>query len=342
MKRKGLIALFMLFFALLLGRVGGGSTLYAQAKLYDVAVELMKNYPKDWEGSCYNSRNIEMRLCIPLTKVPSSLIDSIEVAFASEVAKADYTSVVRKDDGRKPYLSYALGWNVAYLNDGLIERSGHLMPGALYYGVFDTINDSLRVNMNIYRPKVQAAGSQGDGEKYDIHELEEWLSRLRHTYLTKKWKLDFELDRPNKGCKGFGYAIDCNADSVYQELYDYFIEHFCIHDSHHVTAEYNPWNQPTRMELTLREDFPQLKRYSVMMRKLQIFIYQDKLYVLDVGYDDPDGDVRTLIGLPYNWMERIKRKNIFSSTYVYPIRKFLLEEVGTGKLIEETHFDVGY
>jgi len=110
MKRKGLIVFFTLYFALFLGGVGGGTTLSAQEKLYDVAVELMKNYPKDWEG--FNNGCLSFKVVVPLNRVRPSLIDSIEVAFASETAKADYASVERKQDVGKPYLSYVIGWNI--------------------------------------------------------------------------------------------------------------------------------------------------------------------------------------------------------------------------------------
>ena len=216
MKRKGLIALFMLFFALLLGRVGGGSTLYAQAKLYDVAVELMKNYPKEWDG--FNEGCLAFEVVVPLNRVRPSLIDSIEVAFASETAKADYTSVVRKQDVGRPYLSYVVGWE--YNGDFNTNRLGHEFPYMGSYGVFDTLDDTMRVQMFINHISTYAPmKSDSKPRLTDIKGVDELFDRLQQTYPAKKRKVEFVEGNRVDNAAGYDYTIDCNADSVYAEIY---------------------------------------------------------------------------------------------------------------------------
>ena len=301
MKRKGLIALFMLFFALLLGRVGGGSTLYAQAKLYDVAVELMKNYPKDWEG--FNSGGLSFEVVVPLNKVRPSLIDSIEVAFASETAKADYASVERKQDVGKPYLSYVIGWE--YNGGFKFNRLGHEVSYMGSYGVFDTLDDTLRVQMYISHHSTHTPmKSDAKPRLTGIKGVDELFDRLLQTYPAKKRKVEFVEGSRVDNAAGYDYTIDCNADSVYAEIYKYMIWHFCEHFTDHANFIHSPKEYGGRIKI---------KHHEGGTRWMEIFVYQDKLRWLDIR--------GTLASeTPFNWPERMKRKNIFSSTYIYPTK----------------------
>lgn len=322
MKRKGLIALFMLFFALLLGRVGGGSILYAQAKLYDVAVELMKNYPKEWDG--FNEGCLAFEVVVPLNRVRPSLIDSIEVAFACETAKADYTSVVRKQDVGRPYLSYVVGWE--YNGDFNTNRLGHEFPYMGSYGVFDTLDDTMRVQMFInhistYTPMK----SDSKPRLTDIKGVDELFDRLQQTYPAKKRKVEFVEGNRVDNAAGYDYTIDCNADSVYAEIYKYMIWHFCEHFTDHAYFIHSPKEYGGRIKI---------KHHEGGTRRIEILVYQDKLHWLDIK-----GSMN--FDAPFNWPERMKRKNIFSSTYIYPTKWVETQMFPSGEKIRIKYFDYG-
>ena len=322
MKRKGLIALFMLFFALLLGRVGGGSTLYAQAKLYDVAVELMKNYPKEWDG--FNEGCLAFEVVVPLNRVRPSLIDSIEVAFASETAKADYTSVVRKQDVGRPYLSYVVGWE--YNGDFNTNRLGHEFPYMGSYGVFDTLDDTMRVQMFINHISTYAPmKSDSKPRLTDIKGVDELFDRLLQTYPAKKRKVEFVEGNRVDNAAGYDYTIDCNADSVYAEIYKYMIWHFCEHFTDHAYFIHSPKEYGGRIKIRYQEGGT---------RRIEILVYQDKLRWLDIR--------GTLASeTPFNWPERMKRKNIFSSTYIYPTKWVETQMFPSGEKIRVKGYDYG-
>ena len=322
MKRKGLIALFMLFFALLLGRVGGGSTLYAQAKLYDVAVELMKNYPKEWDG--FNEGCLAFEVVVPLNRVRPSLIDSIEVAFASETAKADYTSVVRKQDVGRPYLSYVVGWE--YNGDFNTNRLGHEFPYMGSYGVFDTLDDTMRVQMFINHISTYAPmKSDSKPRLTDIKGVDELFDRLQQTYPAKKRKVEFVEGNRVDNAAGYDYTIDCNADSVYAEIYKYMIWHFCEHFTDHANFIHSPKEYGGRIKIRYQEGGT---------RRIEILVYQDKLHWLDIK-----GSMN--FDAPFNWPERMKRKNIFSSTYIYPTKLVETQMFPSGEKIRVKGYDYG-
>lgn len=322
MKRKGLIALFMLFFALLLGRVGGGSTLYAQAKLYDVAVELMKNYPKEWDG--FNEGCLAFEVVVPLNRVRPSLIDSIEVAFASETAKADYTSVVRKQDVGRPYLSYVVGWE--YNGDFNTNRLGHEFPYMGSYGVFDTLDDTMRVQMFINHISTYAPmKSDSKPRLTDIKGVDELFDRLQQTYPAKKRKVEFVEGNRVDNAAGYDYTIDCNADSVYAEIYKYMIWHFCEHFTDHAYFIHSPKEYGGRIKIRYQEGGT---------RRIEILVYQDKLHWLDIK-----GSMN--FDAPFNWPERMKRKNIFSSTYIYPTKLVETQMFPSGEKIRVKGYDYG-
>lgn len=322
MKRKGLIAFFTLYFALLLGGVGGGSILYAQEKLYDVAVELMKNYPKDWEG--FNSGGLSFEVVVPLNKVRPSLIDSIEVAFACETAKADYTSVVRKQDVGRPYLSYVVGWE--YNGDFNTNRLGHEFPYMGSYGVFDTLDDTLRVQMYISHHSTHTPmKSDAKPRLTGIKGVDELFDRLLQTYPAKKRKVEFVEGSRVDNAAGYDYTIDCNADSVYAEIYKYMIWHFCEHFTDHANFIHSPKEYGGRIKI---------KHHEGGTRWMEIFVYQDKLRWLDIR--------GTLASeTPFNWPERMKRKNIFSSTYTYPTKWMESQMFPSGKKIRVKGYDYG-
>lgn len=322
MKRKGLIALFMLFFALLLGRVGGGSTLYAQAKLYDVAVELMKNYPKEWDG--FNEGCLAFEVVVPLNRVRPSLIDSIEVAFAYETAKADYTSVVRKQDVGRPYLSYVVGWE--YNGDFNTNRLGHEFPYMGSYGVFDTLDDTMRVQMFINHISTYAPmKSDSKPRLTDIKGVDELFDRLQQTYPAKKRKVEFVEGNRVDNAAGYDYTIDCNADSVYAEIYKYMIWHFCEHFTDHAYFIHSPKEYGGRIKIRYQEGGT---------RRIEILVYQDKLHWLDIK-----GSMN--FDAPFNWPERMKRKNIFSSTYIYPTKWVETQMFPSGEKIRIKGYDYG-
>ena len=322
MKRKGLIALFMLFFALLLGRVGGGSTLYAQAKLYDVAVELMKNYPKEWDG--FNEGCLAFEVVVPLNRVRPSLIDSIEVAFASETATTDYASVVRKQDVGRPYLSYVVGWE--YNGDFNTNRLGHEFPYMGSYGVFDTLDDTMRVQMFINHISTYAPmKSDSKPRLTDIKGVDELFDRLQQTYPAKKRKVEFVEGNRVDNAAGYDYTIDCNADSVYAEIYKYMIWHFCEHFTDHAYFIHSPKEYGGRIKIRYQEGGT---------RRIEILVYQDKLHWLDIK-----GSMN--FDAPFNWPERMKRKNIFSSTYIYPTKWVETQMFPSGKKIRVKGYDYG-
>lgn len=322
MKRKGLIVFFTLYFALFLGGVGGGTTLSAQEKLYDVAVELMKNYPKDWEG--FNSGGLSFEVVVPLNRVRPSLIDSIEVAFASETAKADYASVERKQDVGKPYLSYVIGWE--YNGGFKFNRLGHEVSYMGSYGVFDTIDDTLRVQMYISHHSTHTPmKSDSKPRLTGIKGVDELFDRLLQTYPTKKRKVEFVEGSRVDNAAGYDYTIDCNADSVYAEIYKYMIWHFCEHFTDHANFIHSPKEYGGRIKI---------KHHEGGTRWMEIFVYQGKLRWLDIR--------GTLASeTPFNWPERMKRKNIFSSTYTYPTKWMESQMFPSGKKIRVRGYDYG-
>ena len=322
MKRKGLIVFFTLYFALFLGGVGGGTTLSAQEKLYDVAVELMKNYPKDWEG--FNSGGLSFEVVVPLNKVRPSLIDSIEVAFACETAKADYTSVVRKQDVGRPYLSYVVGWE--YNGDFNTNRLGHEFPYMGSYGVFDTLDDTMRVQMFINHISTYAPmKSDSKPRLTDIKGVDELFDRLQQTYPAKKRKVEFVEGNRVDNAAGYDYTIDCNADSVYAEIYKYMIWHFCEHFTDHANFIHSPKEYGGRIKIRYQEGGT---------RRMEILVYQDKLHWLDIK-----GSMN--FDAPFNWPERMKRKNIFSSTYIYPTKLVETQMFPSGEKIRVKGYDYG-
>lgn len=260
------------------------------SRIADLAKVLWKEFPKE----CFAAKeghNIEIYdLEVPLSKVRPSLIDSVEAVMTELIPTANLVSVVNKRNGDMDSLNYSLCFDPMFgPNEKNYTQEGHhIIGGGLRYALFDTLDDTFYFQCNYLHGGVGKYFSSTFEEVwYDISALDDKLLQLRKQYPTKakrlKWKGNDKKWSTYKGkIKASKYAIACDANRVFNELYDLIFKEYVLQYNGQIVVRHFPNRDFIHMK-TINYNYNDDKKWdSDKDREIAIWVEDGKLMVLDV------------------------------------------------------------
>ena len=256
------------------------------SRIADLAKVLWKEFPKE----CFAAKvgyDIEIEdLEVPLSKVRPSLIDSVEAVMTELIPTADLVSVVNKRNGDIDSLNYSL-YFCPYETEHW-QEGHHIIGGGLRYALFDTLDDTFYFQCNYLHGGVGKYFSSTFEEVwYDISALDDKLLQLRKQYPTKakrlKWKGNDKKWSTYKGkIKASKYAIACDANRVFNELYDLIFKEYVLQYKGQIVVRHFPNRDFIHMK-TINYNYNDDKKWdSDKDREIAIWVEDGKLMVLDV------------------------------------------------------------
>lgn len=256
------------------------------SRIADLAKVLWKEFPKE----CFAAKvgyDIEIEdLEVPLSKVRPSLIDSVEAVMTELIPTADLVSVVNKRNGDIDSLNYSL-YFCPYETEHW-QEGHHIIGGGLRYALFDTLDDTFYFQCNYLHGGVGKYFSSTFEEVwYDISALDDKLLQLRKQYPTKakrlKWKGNDKKWSTYKGkIEASKYAIACDANRVFNELYDLIFKEYVLQYNGQIVVRHFPNRDFIHMK-TINYNYNDDKKWdSDKDREIAIWVEDGKLMVLDV------------------------------------------------------------
>ena len=260
------------------------------SRIADLAKVLWKEFPKE----CFAAKvgyDIEIEdLEVPLSKVRPSLIDSVEAVMTELIPTANLVSVVNKRNGDMDSLNYSLCFDPMFgPNEKNYTQEGHhIIGGGFRYALFDTLDDTFYFQCNYLHGGVGKYFSSTFEEVwYDISALDDKLLQLRKQYPTKakrlKWKGNDKKWSTYKGkIKASKYAIACDANRVFNELYDLIFKEYVLQYKGQIVVRHFPNRDFIHMK-TINYNYNDDKKWdSDKDREIAIWVEDGKLMVLDV------------------------------------------------------------
>jgi hypothetical protein len=260
------------------------------SRIADLAKVLWKEFPKE----CFAAKeghNIEIYdLEVPLSKVRPSLIDSVEAVMTELIPTANLVSVVNKRNGDMDSLNYSLCFDPMFgPNEKNYTQEGHhIIGGGFRYALFDTLDDTFYFQCNYLYGGAGKVKNKLTSEEvwYDISVLDDKLLQLRKQYPTKakrlKWKGNDKKWSTYKGkIKASKYAIACDANRVFNELYDLIFKEYVLQYNGQIVVRHLP-NRDFIHIKTLMYYYDDKKYYFDRDREIAIWVEDGKLMVLDV------------------------------------------------------------
>ena len=254
------------------------------SRIADLAKVLWKEFPKE----CFAAKvgyDIEIEdLEVPLSKVRPSLIDSVEAVMTELIPTADLVSVVNKRNGDIDSLNYSL-YFCPYETEHW-QEGHHIIGGGLRYALFDTLDDTFYFQCDYLHGGFGKYFSSAFEEVwYDISALDDKLLQLRKQYPTKakqlKWKCNDKKWSPYKGkIKATKYVIACDANRVFNELYDLIFKEYVLQYKGQIVVRHFPNRDFIHMKTMNYNDDKKLD--SDKDREIAIWVEDGKLMVLDV------------------------------------------------------------
>ena len=261
------------------------------SRIADLAKVLWKEFPKE----CFAAKeghNIEIYdLEVPLSKVRPSLIDSVEAVMTELIPTANLVSVVNKRNGDMDSLNYSLCFDPMFgPNEKNYTQEGHhIIGGGFRYALFDTLDDTFYFQCNYLHGGAGKVKNKLTSEEvwYDISVLDDKLLQLRKQYPTKakrlKWKGNDKKWSTYKGnIKASKYAIACDANRVFNELYDLIFKEYVLQYNGQIVVRHFPNRDFIHMK-TINYNYNDDKKWdSDKDREIAIWVEDGKLMVLDV------------------------------------------------------------
>ena len=261
------------------------------SRIADLAKVLWKEFPKE----CFAAKeghNIEIYdLEVPLSKVRPSLIDSVEAVMTELIPTANLVSVVNKRNGDIDSLNYSLCFDPMFgPNEKNYTQEGHhIIGGGFRYALFDTLDDTFYFQCNYLHGGAGKVKNKLTSEEvwYDISALDDKLLQLRKQYPTKakrlKWKGNDKKWSTYKGkIKASKYAIACDANRVFNELYDLIFKEYVLQYNGQIVVRHFPNRDFIHMK-TINYNYNDDKKWdSDKDREIAIWVEDGKLMVLDV------------------------------------------------------------
>ena len=261
------------------------------SRIADLAKVLWKEFPKE----CFAAKeghNIEIYdLEVPLSKVRPSLIDSVEAVMTELIPTANLVSVVNKRNGDMDSLNYSLCFDPMFgPNEKNYTQEGHhIIGGGFRYALFDTLDDTFYFQCNYLHGGAGKVKNKLTSEEvwYDISVLDDKLLQLRKQYPTKakrlKWKGNDKKWSTYKGkIKASKYAIACDANRVFNELYDLIFKEYVLQYKGQIVVRHFPNRDFIHMK-TINYNYNDDKKWdSDKDREIAIWVEDGKLMVLDV------------------------------------------------------------
>ena len=254
------------------------------SRIADLAKVLWKEFPKE----CFAAKvgyDIEIEdLEVPLSKVRPSLIDCVEAVMTELIPTADLVSVVNKRNGDIDSLNYSL-YFCPYETEHW-QEGHHIIGGGFRYVLFDTLDDTFYFQCYYLHGGAGKYFSSAFEEVwYDISALDDKLLQLRKQYPTKakqlKWKCNDKKWSPYKGkIKASKYAIACDANRVFNELYDLIFKEYVLQYKGQITVRHFPNRDFIHMKTINYNDDKELDFDKD--REIAIWVEDGKLMVLDV------------------------------------------------------------
>ena len=254
------------------------------SRIADLAKVLWKEFPKE----CFAAKvgyDIEIEdLEVPLSKVRPSLIDSVEAVMTELIPTADLVSVVNKRNGDIDSLNYSL-YYCPYVDEHW-QEGHHIIGGGFRYVLFDTLDDTFYFQCYYLHGGAGKYFSSAFEEVwYDISALDDKLLQLRKQYPTKakqlKWKCNDKKWSPYKGkIKASKYAIACDANRVFNELYDLIFKEYVLQYKGQITVRHFPNRDFIHIKTINYNDDKELDFDKD--REIAIWVEDGKLMVLDV------------------------------------------------------------
>ena len=254
------------------------------SRIADLAKVLWKEFPKE----CFAAKegyDIEIEdLEVPLSKVRPSLIDSVEAVMTELIPTADLVSVVNKRNGDIDSLNYSL-YYCPYVDEHW-QEGHHIIGGGFRYVLFDTLDDTFYFRCYyLHGGAGKYFSSTFEEVWYDISALDDKLLQLRKQYPTKakqlKWKGNDKKWSPYEGkIKASKYAIACDANRVFNELYDLIFKEYVLQYKGQITVRHFPNRDFIHMKTINYNDDKELDFDKD--REIAIWVEDGKLMVLDV------------------------------------------------------------
>ena len=254
------------------------------SRIADLAKVLWKEFPKE----CFAAKvgyDIEIEdLEVPLSKVRPSLIDSVEAVMTELIPTADLVSVVNKRNGDIDSLNYSL-YYCPYETEHW-QEGHHIIGGGFRYVLFDTLDDTFYFQCYyLHGGAGKYFSSTFEEVWYDISALDDKLLQLRKQYPTKakqlKWKCNDKKWSPYKGkIKASKYAIACDANRVFNELYDLIFKEYVLQYKGQITVRHFPNRDFIHIKTINYNDDKELDFDKD--REIAIWVEDGKLMVLDV------------------------------------------------------------
>ena len=299
-----------------------------------------------------NENDFELNLLVPLDSLSPSLKDSIEVSLSHEIPNATLSSMTRRIGQNGDSLSYSMAWLHGRQPKGtssVMERKPGSVPSI--YGTaivaFDVFNQHAFLSFKFNNLRALYGLEEPQQEMYDVTGLDVLLDGLKRQYKTKKKKVVFPADAAWSTGIGYEYALICDAEKVYDIIRGYVGNEYLMKHTPLVSFSYfyDTDMMTIKMFKRVNEQNGGDLRTRLQEREIQICSRNGKLLILDVQnqndrkdpcsifsqwdvlLEGPDNHYFPLGKLTkqgrsttlqiVNEVYRMKRKNRFSSTYIF-------------------------
>lgn len=296
-----------------------------------------------------NENDVELNLLVPLDSLSASLKDSIEATLSHEQANATLASVTREPSPNGDSMTYSLVWlhgrRTQYI-EGLDERTRDSLSSNNSTVLVNYYEAHRHASFEFKFSNLRAILGAGEPQQ-EVTGLDELLDGLKCQYKTKKKKVIFLADDNRSTGIGYEYALACDAEKVYDDIrsyvgHEYLMKHTPLFSFNYF---YDTDMMTIRMFKQVNEQDGGTTQKKRQDREIQICSRNGKLLIIDIT-DQNDRNTPCSI---FSWWHallegpdnhyphpgkitkkgncttlqirdevyRMKRKNRFSSTYIF-------------------------
>lgn len=296
-----------------------------------------------------NENDFELNLIVPLDSLSASLKDSIDATLSHEQANATLAHVTREPGPNGDSMAYSLAW--------LHGRRTQYVEGQDQSTRDSLSSNNSTAIVNYYEANRHASfefkfynmrAILGDGKpQQEVTGLDELLDGLMRQYKTKKKKVMFLADGNRSTGIGYEYALTCDAEKVYDIIrsyvgHEYLMKHTPLFS---FSYYYDTDIMTIRMFKQVNAQDGGATQNRQQEREIQICSRNGKLLIIDIQNQNDQSAPCSIFSLWHALLEgpddhyphpgkitkqgnsttlqirdevyRMKRKNRFSSTYIF-------------------------
>ena len=294
-----------------------------------------------------NENDFELNLLVPADSLPPLLKDSIEAALSHEQANATMAHASRDPGPNGDVVAYSLAWlhgRRSQYDGGEDERERDSITSNNSMAIVEYYESNHHVSFSFKFNNLKAILESK--EPYDVTGLDKLLEGLKREYKTKKKKVILTADGDRSTGIGYEYVLECDGEKVFDGIRNYVGNEYLM--KHSPLVSFNYYYDTDMMTITMFKQANEdggSTRNRLQDREIQICSRNGKLLIIDVTnqndrnspcsilswwdalLEGPDnhylhpgkitktGNVTTFH--LRDEVYRMKRKNMFSSTYIF-------------------------